>query len=166
MKLALIAARARNGVIGKGNTLPWHLPEDLRHFKALTMGKPMIMGRKTFDSIGRPLPGRTTLVVTRQQDWRFEGVEVCHSLQEALTRAEALLPESGSEVMVVGGEQLYRQSLPLADTIYLTEVAVDVEGDAFFPAIADDHWLRTVMGAGISQSSGIAYEFTRLEKLH
>jgi dihydrofolate reductase len=133
MTLALVVACSRNGVIGKDNALPWHLPEDLKHFKAVTMGKPMIMGRKTFDSIGRPLPGRTTLVVTR-------------------------------EIAVVGGEEIYRQCLPLADVIHLTEVDVVVEGDAFFPALDDTVWVERSRQPGYSEQADLRYCFICLEK--
>lgn len=164
MTLALIVACSRNGVIGKDNGLPWHLPEDLKHFKAVTMGKPMIMGRKTYDSIGRPLPGRTTLVVTRQPDWAEDGVVVCHSVAEAIARAEALLPAEGGEIMVVGGEQIYRQCLPLADVVYLTEVAVEVEGDAFFPSLEEQIWRTRQVERGFSEKAGLQFAFLRLER--
>ncbi len=164
MTLALIVACSRNGVIGKDNALPWHLPEDLKHFKAVTMGKPMIMGRKTFDSIGRPLPGRTTLVVTRQHDWQFDGVVVCHSVAEAIARAEALLSADNREIAVVGGEDIYRQCLPLADVIHLTEVDIVVEGDAFFPALDDAVWIERDRESGYSEKADLRYCFIRLEK--
>jgi dihydrofolate reductase len=128
LQLALVVAMARNGVIGRGNGLPWHLPEDLRHFKALTLGKPILMGRRTYETIGRPLPGRDNLVLTREREWRAEGVSTVHSLDEALERAQR-----ASELMVIGGAEVYRLTLPLAQRIYLTEVLVDVEGDTLFP---------------------------------
>lgn len=127
--IALIVAMAENRVIGKNNDLIWHLPADLKHFKNLTTGHPIIMGRKTFESIGKPLPNRTSVVVTHQQDYQPEGCVVVHSLEEAIERAQEL----GQEVYIIGGAQIYRQSLPLADTIFLTEVHHSFEGDTFFP---------------------------------
>lgn len=135
--LALIVAQSRNRVIGIDNTLPWHLPEDLKYFKATTMDKPIIMGRKTYDSIGRPLPGRTNIVVTRQTDWSAPGVKVASTLEEAVALASAEQPE---EVMVIGGAQIYELMLPAADRIYLTQVDTDIEGDAFFPELPQDEW--------------------------
>lgn len=141
MKLALIVAAAKNGVIGRDNSLPWHLPEDLKYFKRVTLGKPIIMGRKTYESIGRPLPGRTNIVVTRQPHWRAEGVEVAGSLEQALAAAGRAAQESGvEEVMVIGGAQLYAQSLARADKIYLTEVQPEIEGDAVFPVLNPRDW--------------------------
>jgi len=129
--LTLVAAKARNGVIGINNTLPWHLPEDLKHFKAVTLGKPVLMGRKTYDSIGRPLPGRRNIVITRQADWQADGVEVAHSLQQALTMADGV-----EEVCLIGGADLYRQAMVLADSLRLTEIAESFAGDAYFPEVA------------------------------
>lgn len=126
---------AANRVIGRDNRLPWHLPADLRHFKQLTIGKPVLMGRKTWESIGRPLPGRTNIVVTRARDYRAPGCVVVHSLDEAFSAAG----QSG-EVMVIGGAEFYRQVLPRADCIYLTLVHGEFEGDTFFPELDDAHW--------------------------
>ncbi|AFU99851.1 type 3 dihydrofolate reductase [Simiduia agarivorans] len=142
VKLALIVAAAENGTIGRDNQLPWHLPGDLAFFKRCTLGKPIVMGRKTFDSIGRPLPGRPNIVVTRQADWQAEGVTVCNSLEQALAVAGAL-PEaqSAGEVMVIGGAELYRQALPMAQRLYLTRVHATIEGDAHFPAVEKSDWL-------------------------
>jgi dihydrofolate reductase len=135
-KLSLIVAVARNGVIGRGGDLPWRLSADLKRFKRLTMGKTMIMGRKTFDSIGRLLPGRTTVVLTRQTDWSFPGARVAASLQEALVFDN---PDQ-EEVFVIGGAQLYETALPLADRLYLTRIETDVEGDTHFPAWEPNEW--------------------------
>ena len=119
VKLALIAAMARNRVIGRDNAMPWHLPEDLRYFKATTLGKPIVMGRKTFDSLGRPLPGRTNIVVSRQPDLRLEGAQVFASIDAALDAARQQAQADGvDEVMVIGGDNLYRQTLESADRIY------------------------------------------------
>ena len=127
-KLALIAAMAKNRVIGRDNTLPWRLSDDLKRFKALTLGHPIIMGRKTWDSLGRPLPGRENIVISRQTDLRIEGAQVFSSLEAVLAHCAAQ-----PIAFIIGGGQLYTQSLPLADTLYLTEVDTQVDGDAYFP---------------------------------
>lgn len=126
---------ARNRTIGIDNTLPWRIPEDLKHFKALTMGHCMIMGRKTFDSIGKPLPGRTSIVVTRNRELQIAGCTMAHSLEEAITACAG-----NEDVFVVGGAELYAQTLPLADTLYVTEIQQDVEGDAHFPEFDRQLW--------------------------
>ena len=134
LPLALIAACAHDRVIGRDNDMPWHLPADLKHFKAMTLGKPIIMGRKTWDSLGRPLPGRLNLVVSRQSGIQLEGAEVYGRLEDALSRAEEWAREQGvDELMLIGGGQLYAQALPQADRLYLTRIDLEVEGDAFFP---------------------------------
>lgn len=135
MSLSIIVAMARNRTIGINNTLPWRCPEDLKHFKALTMGHHMIMGRKTFDSIGKPLPGRTTVVVTRDRHLKIEGCLVAHSLQDAIK-----LCAKDSETFIVGGADIYAQSLALADTLYITEMQQDAEGDVHFPEVDKDRW--------------------------
>jgi dihydrofolate reductase len=135
MSISIIVATAKNRTIGINNTLPWHCPEDLKHFKALTMGHHMIMGRKTFDSIGKPLPGRTTVVVTRNPVLKVAGCIMAHSLQEAI----AACGDDG-EIFIVGGAELYAQALPLADTLYITEIRKDVEGDAHFPEFDKMEW--------------------------
>ena len=141
MKVAMIVAMAENRVIGRNNQLPWYLPNDLKYFKQVTLGKPVIMGRKTFDSIGKPLPGRLNLVVTRQTDWQFEGVKVAHSLTDALHIGRAAAEFDGvTEVMLIGGAQLYAEALPLADRLYLTEVHAEVAGDAWFPEFDKAQW--------------------------
>ena len=126
---------AQNRTIGIDNTLPWRCPEDLKHFKALTMGHHMIMGRKTFDSIGKPLPGRTSVVVTRNQNLKIEGCIIAHSLADAITACAG-----DEEIFVVGGAQLYAQALPLADTLYITEIGQNIEGDAHFPEFDKTKW--------------------------
>jgi dihydrofolate reductase len=139
--LCLIAALAQNRVIGRNNQLPWHLPADLKHFKALTLGKPIIMGRKTWDSLGRPLPGRLNLVVSRQPDLQLQGAEVFSSLEAAMLRADQWAASEGAdELMLIGGAQLYEQGLPLAQRLYLTRVGLNPEGDAWFPEFEDSHW--------------------------
>ncbi|MBB1506012.1 type 3 dihydrofolate reductase [Pseudoalteromonas sp. SG41-1] len=128
MKISMIAAMAKNRVIGQDNDMPWHLPADLQHFKAVTMNKPVIMGRKTFESIGRPLPGRRNIVISRNTDYTAVGVDVVTSPEAAIS----LLCES-DEVMVIGGGNVYQQFLKSADTLYLTFIDLDVAGDTQFP---------------------------------
>jgi dihydrofolate reductase len=133
--LSILVAMASNRTIGIDNTLPWRIPEDLRRFKTLTMGHHMIMGRKTFDSIGKALPGRTTIVVTRNRELNFEGCIVAHSLQQAIAACGG-----DGEIFIVGGAELYAQALPLADMLYLTEINKEVEGDAHFPDLDKAAW--------------------------
>jgi dihydrofolate reductase len=133
--IAIIVAMASNRTIGVNNTLPWRCPEDLKRFKSLTMGHHMIMGRKTFDSIGRPLPGRTTVVLSRDPGLNVEGCVMARSLPEALDACAG-----DSEVFIVGGAEIYAQSLEMADTLYLTEIQQDVEGDAHFPQFDRSVW--------------------------
>jgi len=131
--VVLVLAAAENGVIGRGDALPWELPDDLQHFKRTTMGRPIIMGRKTFESVGFPLPGRRNIVITRDAAWAHEGVLTCHTLEEALERAfEQTLIDGADAVMVVGGAEIYRLALPRADRIVLTRVQGEVAGDAMF----------------------------------
>ena len=134
-KLSIIVAMAQNRTIGINNTLPWRIPEDLKHFKMLTMGHHMIMGRKTFDSIGRPLPGRTTVVVTRNRELKIEGCIMAHSLEDAIAACAG-----DDEIFIVGGAEIYAQALPLTDTLYVTEIQQNVEGDAHFPSFDKSVW--------------------------
>ncbi len=136
--VVLVVAVAANGVIGAQGGMPWHLPEDLRRFKAVTMGHPMVMGRKTFESIGRPLPGRRTIVVTRDPSWRHDGVETAPGLTQALALARRGSP--GADVMVVGGGQIYAEAMPLATRLEVTHLDVAPPGDTHFPAIAPQRW--------------------------
>jgi len=143
VRIALIAAVANNGTIGKDNALPWRIPEDLRNFKQITLGKKIIMGRKTFDSLGKPLPDRKNIVITRDKNWQCDSqnVDVVYSIEEALQHAVNLsLRDDNAEVMVIGGEQIYRETLCGADRLYLTRVFAEVEGDANFPALNNDEW--------------------------
>ncbi|MFI5730616.1 dihydrofolate reductase [Kribbella sp. NPDC051587] len=135
MTVILIAAVGANGVIGRDNDLPWRIREDLQHFKQLTLGHTLVMGRKTYDSIGRPLPGRRTVVVTRQPDWSADGVQVVHTLEEAL--------KQDGDVYVAGGGEIYRQALPYADRLELTEVDQSPAGDVTFPAFDRSDWTET-----------------------
>lgn len=153
--VALILARADNGVIGRAGGLPWHLSGDLRFFKAQTIGKPVVMGRKTYQSIGKPLPGRPNLVITRDAGFRPDGVEVCADVTAALARAQELARESGaSEVMVIGGGQIYAHTLALADRIYLTEVHARPQGDTVFPALDPAEWREVRRDPPVSGGDG------------
>lgn len=142
IRKSLMAALAQNGVIGRDNKLPWHLPEDLRYFKRITMSKPIIMGRKTFESIGRPLPGRLNIVVTHQRDWPCPaGAMRAGSLEEALNRAMSQAEtDDADEVLVIGGAQIYAEALDRVDRLYLTRVHAAVAGDAYFPPVDWTCW--------------------------
>lgn len=155
MQISIIAALANNRVIGYQNQLPWHLPADLRHFKELTLGKPIIMGRKTFESIGKPLPGRKNIVVTRDQGYQADGCVVAHSLPEALAQAGA-----ASEVMIIGGTELFAQALPLAHCLYLTFIRADFTGDVFFPLWDAAEWEETErQDFGADEKNKYSYSF-------
>ena len=132
--LSLVVAMARNRVIGAGGRLPWHLPADLKRFKEITMGRPVIMGRKTFESIGKPLPGRVNIVVTRRRGWSAPGCRAAGTLEEAIAAAGA------GEVFVIGGGELYAAALPRADRLYVTEVDAEVPGDTHFPEVDLSRW--------------------------
>lgn len=141
MRISLIVALADNGVIGRDNKMPWYLPDDLKYFKRTTMGKVILMGRRTFESIGKPLSGRTNIVITRQRAWRADGVKVVHGFSEGIELATSLsLIDRNEEVMVIGGAQIYREALPKAQRLYLTEVHGEFEGDTFFPPLRDKEW--------------------------
>ncbi len=141
IKLSVIVAVAENGVVGKNNALPWHLPGDLQYFKRTTLGKPIVMGRKTFESIGRPLPGRTNIVISTNPDYTADGVTVVSSLEGALLVAEDIaLIDGVGELMVIGGATIYTAAIPLADRMYVTEVHAHVEGDAYLGDIDWQHW--------------------------
>ena len=155
--LFLIYARAANGTIGRDGTLPWHIPADLKRFKALTMGKPMIMGRKTFESFPSPLPGRRHIVLTRDADWRAEGAEVVHSIDEALALA------GDGEVAVVGGAAINALFLPLATRVELTEVHADVPGDTFMPPLGHQ-WRETDREEHAAADGRPAFAFVTLRR--
>lgn len=151
--MTLIAAVARNGVIGAQGRMPWHLPDDLRRFKRLTLGAPMIMGRRTFDAIGRPLPGRRTVVVTRDPRWQVTGVDVTHSVAQARQ-----LVADAPRVSVVGGGQIYRQTIDDAVALEITAVDLDVDGDTTFPPIDEQRWVQ------VSAEPGPGCRYLRYER--
>lgn len=141
VEVALMAARARNQCIGRDNRLPWHLPGDLQYFKRVTRGKPIIMGRRTWESLNKALPGRTNIVITRRPDYVAEGGEVVHSLDAALALGERIAErDQAGEVVVIGGADIFREALPRAHRVYMTEVHADVDGDTFFPPMDHAHW--------------------------
>lgn len=160
MKVSLIVAMAANGVIGRGNRLPWKLPADLARFKRLTMGHPIIMGRKTYESLGKPLPGRTNIVVSRQPDFHAEGCLVAHSLEEALARSKG-----DEEVFVIGGAQLFEQALKVATRMYLTEIHEAFPGDVHFPPLDRSQWHEVSREETPADAERpFAYSFVTLEK--
>lgn len=161
MKISIVVAMAANGVIGRDNQLPWHLPADLQHFRKTTMGKPILMGRKTYESIGRPLPGRTNIVITRDAGYAADGCVIVHSIEAAMQAAG-----EQEEIMVIGGAEFYRQALPYTDTIYLTRIHEDFEGDTFFPELVDSEWReveRTDCKADAKNPH--RYSFVRLDRV-
>lgn len=160
MRIALIVAMAENRVIGRNNQLPWRIPADLRHFKTLTLGKPVIMGRKTYESIGRPLPGRGNIVITADSGYQAEGCQVVHSVEQALEAAG-----SCEEAMIIGGAKLYRQTLENADRLYLTLVKAEPEGDTWFPEIELQQWREIERQAHTAdESNEYDYDFVVLER--
>jgi len=161
VKIAIVVAMTNNRVIGRDNRLPWHLPADLRHFRQVTVGKPILMGRKTYESIGRPLPERTNIVVTRDRCYEAPGCIVVHSIESALNAAGDC-----EEVMVIGGSDFYRQLLPKADRIYLTLVHAEFEGDARFPEIDERTWREVErMDCAPDEKNPWPYSFIRLERV-
>jgi len=159
--VSLIAAMGRGRVIGRANTLPWRLPADLKHFKENTLGKPVVMGRLTYESIGKPLPGRRNIVITRDQSYRAEGCEVVDSIEAALAAAEG-----AEEVMVMGGAMLYQQMLPSADRLYITYIDSDFEGDAWFPEWVESEWQEISREAHTAdETNPHSYSFVVLERL-
>jgi dihydrofolate reductase len=148
--IALVAAVARNGVIGAGNRLIWKLSTDLKRFRALTWGKPLVMGRKSFESIGRPLPGRETIVVTRDPGLAPDGVRIAHDVDAALSLAEEVAREmNAGEIIVAGGGEIYRQTIDRVDRLFITEVDLAPEGDVYFPAIDPAHWREASRERGL-----------------
>ncbi len=157
--ISLIAALTQNRVIGKNNDMPWYIPEDLKFFKKTTLGKPMIMGRKTFESLPGLLPKRRHIVVTRQTDLKLECAEQAHSLEEAIE----LAAQDNKEIMVIGGAQLYALALPMANRMYLTYIHADIEGDTFFPDFKQEEWQEISREDKLSES-GIAFSWVTLER--
>ncbi|MDO9282688.1 MAG: dihydrofolate reductase [Methylotenera sp.] len=151
--LSTIVAIANKRVIGVNNTLPWHLPEDLKRFRALTMGHHIIMGRKTYESLGRLLPGRTTVIVTRNTDYKVEGALIANSLQDAIA-----LCNGDNEAFLIGGAELYQDGLKFSNKLYITEISLDVEGDAFFPEYQSEEWLESSREAH-SSAQGLNYSY-------
>lgn len=166
MTLALIAAYAQNRVVGINNQLPWHLPEDLKYFKRVTTGKAVIMGRKTYESIGRPLPNRTNIVITHNPDFSAPGIVVVNSLQAAIDHAENVNTINGEdEIMVIGGAAIYELALPMADRLYLTHVHAEVEGDAYFPEVDFADWKQVAKeDYAASETNPYDYSFAVYEK--
>ena len=144
MKKSMIVAMAENRVIGINNNLPWYLPNDLKYFKQVTMGKPILMGRKTYESIGKPLPGRTNIVLTRDKTWSAEGVKPVNAIEQAFQLAESISEIDGQdEMMIIGGDQIYQSTLADIDRIYLTKVHAEVKGDAYFPELDWTEWMES-----------------------
>jgi dihydrofolate reductase len=164
-RLSALVAVARNGIIGKDNALPWQLPADLKHFKALTMGHPIIMGRKTYESIGRLLPGRTSIIVTRQAGYKIENAIVVHSIEEALKVCcgQDWSKASGMECFVIGGAQIFREAAPISDRMYITEIHRDFEGDVRFPELDREEWIE-VSREKHQDDSGLEYDFVVLDR--
>ena len=166
LPLSLIAALGENRVIGVDNNMPWHLPADFKYFKATTLGKPIIMGRKTWDSLGRALPGRLNLVVSRQPELKLEGAEVYPSLEAAVLRADEWALEQGvDELMLIGGAQLYTQALEHADRLYLTRVGLSPEGDAWFPKFDESRWARVSNRENPAQGETPSFNFEVWERV-
>ena len=151
--ISIIVAMAKNRIIGINNTLPWHLPEDLKRFRALTTGHHIIMGRKTYESLGRLLPGRTTVIVTRNKAYKLEGALIAHSLQDAIK-----LCLGDDEIFLIGGAELYKDGLKLADRLYVTDVDLDVVGDAFFPVFDLNEWRENDRENHVSEK-GLAFSY-------
>ncbi len=164
MILSLVVARADNGVIGRDNALPWRLPPDLRHFKRLTVGKPVVMGRRTFESIGKPLPGRHNIVLTRDPQWQAEGVTVVANLAEAIAAAGLNPLARADEVMIIGGAQIYAEALPSARRVHLTEVHAAPDGDTLLPAFDPAGWTETAREDHPPEADAPGYSFVTLER--
>jgi dihydrofolate reductase len=165
MRIELVVAMDEKRVIGRDNTLPWHIPEDLKFFKRVTMGKPMLMGRRTFEAIGRALPGRDSIVLTRQADFAAEGVLVVADLDQALDQARSCAAARRADaLMVIGGAQIFAETLPIADIIHLTRIHAAFAGDTFFPAFDEGSWRETWREAHPAAEHYPAFTFARLER--
>ncbi len=163
LDITIIVARARNGVIGMGGALPWHLPADLKRFKAITVGKPVVMGRKTFESIGKPLPGRQNIVLTRQTGWQADGVTVVPNLAEAVAAA-GLDPRIRGHIMIIGGAEIYALALPIATRVELTEVDAAPAGDTILPAFDPARWREVAREVHGAEGERPGYSFITLER--
>ena len=153
MRTSLIVAAAENGTIGQNGRIPWHVSADLRYFRQVTMGAPVIMGRKTYESIGFALPGRSNIVVTRNKTFQAPGVDVVLNLEDALRKARAILEkEGGEELFVIGGAEIYAQAMRMADRIYLTRVHAEFPGDVFFPPLEEDSWKEVASEKQLAES--------------
>jgi dihydrofolate reductase len=163
--ISLIVARARDGAIGRKGALPWRITEDLKYFKRLTVGKPVVMGRKTWDSIGRPLPGRHNIVVTRNKAWQATGATVVANLAEAIAATGLDTDVRAPEIMIIGGGEIYAQALLFADRVYLTHVDIDVpDADAHFPALDAGQWREVAREAHAAQGETPGFAFVTLER--
>lgn len=164
--IALIVARTRNNVIGRDNGMPWHLPEDLRYFRRVTMNKPVIMGRNTWESLGKPLPGRDNIVVTRNENFYAHGATVVNDIDTALLLANSLAAARGAdEIMIIGGAQIYRDVMPRIDRAYITEIDADIDGDTFFPVLNAAEWRETARESHAPcEKNPYPYSFVVLEK--
>ena len=167
MRTSLIVAAAENGTIGQNGRIPWHLSADLRYFKQVTMGAPVIMGRKTYESIGFALPGRANIVVTRNEKFQALDVDVVLNFEEALSKARAILEkEGGEELFVIGGAEIYAQAMRMADRIYLTRVHAEFSGDVFFPPLEQDSWKEVASEKQMAESEeSPSFSFTILERV-
>jgi len=164
MRLSILVAMARNRVIGQNNTLPWHLPADLKHFKSLTMGHPIIMGRKSYESIGKPLPGRTNIIVTKQLNFQASGTAIVNSIDEALERSKEA-SFTNNESFIIGGAELYQQTLKLCHRMYITEIQSNFEGDTFFPEFNQNDWQETARERHQGNDKAeLAYHFVILDR--
>ena len=159
MIISFVAAMSKNRVIGKNNKIPWSMPADVRHMRKMIEGKPLIMGRKTHESIGRPLPDRKNIILTRDKSYRQEGCQTATSIEEAIQ-----LCRNASEAMIIGGEQVFTMFLPLAKRMYLTLIDADFEGDAFFPEYNSDDWVIVSEESQVNDEDGLKYSFVNLEK--
>ena len=160
MTVSIIVAMASNRAIGVNNDLPWHIPADLKFFKKTTLGKPIIMGRKTFDSIGRALPGRQNIVITRNKEWSHNGVDVVSSVEAAIAAAG-----DATEIMITGGAQIYEQALAGTDRMYITEIEASVDGEAFFPEFSADEWAEKSREYHAAEDGQPAYSFVVHERV-
>lgn len=157
--ISIIVATAKNGVIGVNNTLPWHLPEDLKRFRALTTGHHIVMGRKTYDSLGRLLPNRTTVIVTRNADYKVESALIANSLSDAIKKCG-----DDDEIFLIGGAELYKDALKVANKLYMTQIDLSVEGDAFFPELDSANWQETSREA-FTSAQGLDFTYVTYNKV-